>query len=608
MNKKVTVLIKNVRVSPEAVPNDGRGRVTVSAVVFTTADGAAIESVVVDLSCWKPELRSPMAFQRNEGIEATQEGIYSCAFEVPLLADPGATDLTIVATDSLGSTGTAQARVLVIYRRPAYLGGILRPAHQQILDRQGRATLLGGNRVEALDGGNKAFERRMALIRQARRQINLQTYSLAAEGRCGRLMEAILEKAAQGVEVNLLLNLGSQLAISPLTPLRIGLEKVGRELQGLLREVDQAFEARRGFWNMLKSMQEIFQRPGNPSRGLRVVLVDDQAILGPDKKGADRGARSQKWLKKMASDRKELDRVGSRSPSEWLLNLIGPDTLAVLPLVSYAVHEKILVVDGRQAIVGGRNLEDRYFTHWVDKDLHLEGPIVRDVQLGFLRSWEAFCRNGKRDGSALRCLEESEPAGRIEARFTQSRPWMGEYHVLEKVVTAIQMARKRICITSQYLALPESLLRNALIEAASRGVEVHILTNSHTTGQEIGFGTGYLVSLNHCAPLLDAGVRIYEMKGFREDGMPNPYLHSKEFLVDGEWASIGSFNLSLRSCYIEAENLVDVQDPAFVREQETAFWERVRKDAQEMTSDYLKEQKARFGGRLALARYLELFH
>ena len=608
MNTASSLVIKNILVTPERVLNDGKDRVSVSATVFTPNDGARIERVEANLSCWRPDRRVVMAFHQDEGLQKTREGLYSCSFEVPLLADPGPTDLPIVASDSKGSTGTAEARVVIAYRRPAYSGGILHPANQTLLDRLSSSVCVGGNRIEALENGNDALEKRMALIREAQRQINLQTYTLAAEGRCGRLVDAILEKAAQGVEVNLLLNLGSQMAVAPLTPLRIGLERVGRELQGFVKEVDQIFEARQSLWSALKDMQEIFQRPDNTVRGLRVVLVNDQAILGTDRKAGECDRRSQKWLKRMASDQKKLDRVGSRSPSEWLLQAIGPDRISSLPLLSYAVHEKILVVDGRQAIVGGRNLEDRYFSHWIDKDLYLEGPVVRDIQRGFLRSWEEFSRNSKRDFPAAPCNEEIEPGGELQARFVQSRPWLGEYSTLENLVTAIQMARERICVSSQYIVLPEGLLLEALVEAAGRGVEIHILTNSYTTGQELGFAGGYLISLNHIQTLLDAGIRIHEVTGPEEEAMPKPYLHAKEFLIDGQWAGIGSFNLSIRSSYIESENLVNVQDPEFVRGQEGAFWERVSRGSKEITRDYLEEQKQRFGTKLNLARYLELFY
>jgi cardiolipin synthase len=608
MKQDSRLVVKNVRVQPGRVWNDGTDRVSVSAVVFTPNENAAVERVEADLAVWRPDGLSPLSFHPETGLRETREGLYSGSFAVPLLADPGPVSLPIVAVDSLGASGSGEAPVLVSYRRPPYEGSILDPPNRAALDALSGTRAVAGNRVEALDQGNRAFEKRMALVRQARRQINLQTYSLAAEGRCERLVEAILEKAAEGVEVNLLLNLGSQLAVSPLTPLRIGLGRVGRELQGLLREMEAALEAGQGFWGAVKQVQEIFQKSESWARGLRVLLVDDEAILGSERKAGERGRRSQRWLAKMSSDRSELDRARATRPTDWFFRVIGPERLTNLPLLTYAVHEKILVVDGSKAIVGGRNLEDRYFTHWIDKDLYLEGPVVADIQRGFLRSWEAFARNSGKDLPALACDEPIDPAGPLEVRFVQSRPWLGEYHALECLVTAIQMARRRICVATQYVVLPEGLLREALLDAASRGVEILVLTNSYETGQEVGFAGGYLVSLDHCQDLLQHGIRVYEIVAPEGEGMPRPYLHAKEFLIDGEWAAVGSFNLSLRSSYIEAENLVSVEDPGFATAQEEAFLQRLRRDAREVTVSSIEEQRQRLGARLNLAKHLELLY
>jgi len=241
-------------------------------------------------------------------------------------------------------------------------------------------------------------------------------------------------------------------------------------------------------------------------------------------------------------------------------------------------------------------------------DLIVEGPVVRRIQEDFLRNWKHFAANTKQEYLPQPVFAEaSADAGTLKTRYVQSRPWLGEYHTMEALVTAFQMARKRILLTSQYLVLPECLLREALLEAAWRGVEVHILTNSHNTGQEVGFAAGHMVTLRYCSILLEAGIHLYQMVGPEEEEMPKPYLHAKTFLIDGEWAAVGSFNLSVRSCYIESENLLVVQDEAFAAEQESLFWERVRRNAVELTEPALRELKEKYRTALAVAGYLDLF-
>jgi cardiolipin synthase A/B len=168
------------------------------------------------------------------------------------------------------------------------------------------------------------------------------------------------------------------------------------------------------------------------------------------------------------------------------------------------------------------------------------------------------------------------------------------------------MARTRVYISSQYIVLPDSLLRDAIQDAARRGLDVRILTNSLESAQDLGFSGGYFLTLNYLDEILKAGAKVYTVKGSRGD-LPSAYLHSKDFIIDGEWAAIGSFNLSIRSAYIESENLVTIMEPAIVGELEALFLDLVRTRATEITASDLKEQKEAHLPRISMARRLELF-
>ena len=602
-----SMIVKNVRVRPETVPNNGKGRVQVEAMVFSPEEDARIESVGIDLSFLGGNPDEPMQFVKDQGITGTREGLYTVSFSVPGLTDPGQYAIPLLANDTRGNSGGNLAALNVECRRPSYRGSILAPSSRTALNRVSGTRPVEGNRIEALSSGNAAMEARMDLVRQARRQINLQVYTMAMEGLCGRFLEAVLEKAAQGVEVNVLVNMNSQLAVSPFTLLRVGLHQVGKELQALSGRVDAILERRQGLGEVLQEVQTVFQRVTRRDVPVNAILVGEDAILGVDRQSPPVGQRSRKWLEQIERDHKRLSGREAGFTEKMRIGVRRHTDLPSLPGLTYAVHEKILVVDGSRAIVGGRNLEDRYFKDWVDLDLRLEGPVVRDIQNGFLRNWDFFARNLKQETSPPRVFDKPRRSGDRQARFVQSRPWLGEYHTMETVVTAIQLARERILVSSQYLVLPESLLQKAFIEAARRGVEVRILTNSYLTGQEVGFSAGHSITLRYCEPLLEAGVRIHEMKGPKDEKAAKPYLHAKELCIDGKWAAVGSFNLSMRSCFIESENLVVVQDPDFVREREEEFLRMLRRDATEMTRKTLKEQRERFKAMMAVTDYLDLF-
>jgi cardiolipin synthase A/B len=587
MAKPQNLIIKDATVTPGEVRNDGGSRVVVSALVVTPNAGARLTRVALEAAVLKGPVGRTVELAPHEVLSGTGEGKYACELEVPLLTDPGCYDLPILAGDSSGAVGRSSARLTVLYRRPGYEGGPLAPDSQAVLDRVSDSATLPGNRIEALVNGDEAFERLLWLVRSAQIRIDVQTYTLAAEGRCGELVKEMLRQADQGVEVNLILNPATQLTLRPMTALQLSFRQMTQDIHKWFGEKFGAAD----------------RSPDRP--GINVILADAEALLGDD--DGPPPARSSQWLEKMARDREELDRSGTERSREWTQFFKGPGGLPSLPLLSYAVHEKLLVVDGARAVVGGRNLEDRYYDHWLDKDLYLEGPVAAAVEAGFARSLVEFAHNANRELPPRPSLPPPPVAGSLPARFVQSRPWRGEYHTLELLATAFQMAQKRILISSQYLVLPDSLLRDTLLDAAGRGVEVHILTNSFETIQEIGIAVGYYITLNYCGPLLEAGARVYELVAPDHEG-PRPYLHVKEFLVDGQWAAIGSFNLSIRSCFIESESLIAVPDPDFTLRRENEFWDLVAHRGREITPDHLARQKENFGAYLPLARYLDLLY
>jgi len=82
--------------------------------------------------------------------------------------------------------------------------------------------------------------------------------------------------------------------------------------------------------------------------------------------------------------------------------------------------------------------------------------------------------------------------------------------------------------------VPDKQLREALQEAAQRGVDVKlILPSTSDFPMVLAAGRSYYTEL------LRSGVKIYERKG--------ALLHAKVALIDGVWTTIGSTNLDWRS-------------------------------------------------------------
>jgi putative cardiolipin synthase len=116
------------------------------------------------------------------------------------------------------------------------------------------------------------------------------------------------------------------------------------------------------------------------------------------------------------------------------------------------------------------------------------------------------------------------------------------------------------------------------------GVRVRILTNSLASNDVTAAQAGYA---RYRTALLEAGVELHELRAARaeRDGVPRPKrrglpggssraaLHEKSFVVDRQWAFVGSLNLDPRSVRLNTEVGVLVRSEALAGEV-ASIWER----------------------------------
>lgn len=247
-------------------------------------------------------------------------------------------------------------------------------------------------------------------------------------------------------------------------------------------------------------------------------------------------------------------------------------------------HEKILVVDGREAILGGRNVGDSYYGEdaWRDKDVYIAGPGVAGAQEMFLKIWNrivewervASCRSetiygnycppedkGPVEGIAY--FPEIEVYGEARTRVIHSDPYsQSTSNGYVTTLSLIRGARESVTIANAYF-VPPRRLRTHLRAAAARGVEVRVISNSKTSTDS---PLVYYAGLNFYKELIRAGVEIYEYDG-------DQTLHSKVMLVDGEVALVGSYNLDPRSAMDNSESIVLIRESGAVEELERALAE-----------------------------------
>ena len=208
-------------------------------------------------------------------------------------------------------------------------------------------------------------------------------------------------------------------------------------------------------------------------------------------------------------------------------------------------HRKLLIIDGKVGFTGGINLADEYinaherFGHWKDSAILLEGDAVWSMTVMFLTMWD-------------HCCGWDESFDRFRPPAAPVRPWTGYVQPYtdtpldrETVGQAVYLnmiakAKKYIYITTPYLVI-DVATNTALCNAAKSGVDVRIIT-PHIPDKRYVFE----VTRAHYPPLLQAGVRIYEYTpGF---------IHAKNFVVDGRFATVGTVNLDYRSLFLHFEN------------------------------------------------------
>ena len=212
-------------------------------------------------------------------------------------------------------------------------------------------------------------------------------------------------------------------------------------------------------------------------------------------------------------------------------------------------HRKILVVDGTIGIVGGVNLSKVYASNvlnwdhqgappeqWRDTDIEIEGPAVEGLERLFLRHWQ------QQDGGPLNRANFFPPQHVDDAQIVRiigSTPDHSQPLFYVTLLSAIRNAESRVWITAAYF-VPTHEEMKLLIHAARRGVDVRLLLPSHGDS-DLALDSGR----SHYAPLLKAGVKIYELQ--------DEILHSKTAVIDGVWSAVGSSNFDGRSVLFNDE-------------------------------------------------------
>ncbi|MEW5848848.1 MAG: phosphatidylserine/phosphatidylglycerophosphate/cardiolipin synthase family protein [Myxococcota bacterium] len=231
-------------------------------------------------------------------------------------------------------------------------------------------------------------------------------------------------------------------------------------------------------------------------------------------------------------------------------------------------HRKVMIVDGKAAVAGGLNVGNVYSHRgpadgqkWRDTDVLMQGPCVTESAKLFASLW-----NAQVDAHGLAHAKVEAPqtapagTGSVRAAIVDDVPGpQGNSNILLATLKAIEGATKSVDIENAYF-ISTPAIRDALLKALERGVNVRILTNSAQSVDEPIVSAPILASLPE---LVEKGAEVYLKKG--------DTLHSKFLVVDGLFTSVGSYNLHPRSERYEGEVCVAAVDEKLGKEMRAAF-------------------------------------
>ncbi|MEW6268509.1 MAG: phospholipase D-like domain-containing protein [Thermodesulfobacteriota bacterium] len=296
-----------------------------------------------------------------------------------------------------------------------------------------------------------------------------------------------------------------------------------------------------------------------------------------------------------------------------MLGRVVEAALRLEPLAAVASeHDKVLLVDGKHAVLGGRNVGGEYFASperhpeaFLDVDVLVAGASActalerafeaewssgvapalgeridvasrRAELLGAHRAMDAWLRGaaGELDGDDaaaphLRVLREehpnlegalarrrSEALVRHEVRILDSVPRLGhgQDDVTRGLARLLASAEREVLIQSPYLVLAGGAVER-FVEAGRRGVAITVVTNGPTSSDN---ALSQALFLEQWPELLARvpGMRLF-VRGDRHN------VHGKTAVFDGQVAVVGTYNLDPISMAVNGEVVLVVWSKEF---------------------------------------------
>jgi cardiolipin synthase len=278
-----------------------------------------------------------------------------------------------------------------------------------------------------------------------------------------------------------------------------------------------------------------------------------------------------------------LDAFGTKYLSDTFINSIenagilfrffSPTFITKGFQLSLRLHSKVVLVDGRVAIIGGMNFADRYHgtpskKEWLDFAVLMRGPECIRMLSILKKLWnKTFIPKAEKSRETVH-----DPAfykDDVKVKVLQNNWYRNRIEILREYRAAFKYSQKKMIIFNSYF-LPGRNERKLLRSASLRGVDIKIVLSAESDAPMFKRATRFLYDF-----ILRNNIKLYEY-------LPSN-LHAKVATVDGNWSTIGSYNLNHVSDYASVEINVAIRDEGFAKQFESILSGIIERDCRQVT-------------------------
>lgn len=273
-----------------------------------------------------------------------------------------------------------------------------------------------------------------------------------------------------------------------------------------------------------------------------------------------------------------------------------------------ALHEKLLIVDGKWVINGGSGYSRKYMLAafeskessyqqkhqlkfgWYDHDYLAEGPIACQMHKRFVNNFVNLVFNGsyynpvrflwgKQWGGQVpkvyglgffkSCQEHKAKSGHVRMMALHGAPmWDSKRPIIEAYLKAIELSierkEKEIKLYAPYGVVGTKLV-NALIRAQNSGIQVTIIGNSESSSDEQKLIDPLMVATYvSLLPLVRKGGKLFFWN-------QKATLHRKGGIFGNSLTYYGSDNLDNRGQEYQSESVIMTDDPLTIAQNHKEF-------------------------------------